>query len=180
MLYVLMLAGALLATYEASMQIWGVRSTYLPQIRIFVWACTMYVVTYLGFGSAVGRLIRAASSDVRAVHARVLSLFLFAGGAILPMFALFWDWRLLEEMPLLFISNPFYTLYNISDTSDTSLLTTTVVMLGLTTMLSLLCCLYPMIQGIREVLTAEVRPRRKRAPAAAETTLVAADGAASA
>ena len=54
----------------------------------------LYVVAYVGLGSAFGRALRRISAEVRPMHVRVIILIMFAAGMIVPY------------MPLLFGSHP--------------------------------------------------------------------------
>jgi len=58
--------------------------SWSPTLRITTaWCC--YAAVYLGIGTAMARWGRLASSDVRAVHVRILTVLVVIAGIILPL-----------------------------------------------------------------------------------------------
>lgn len=85
------------------------------------WIVTMilYVVAYLGIGSALGRMLRSVSPDVRAVHTRVIILIVFLIGLIVPYLpGLFGLKDAQNHFLTLRIANPFEFLNAIAGNSS--------------------------------------------------------------
>ena len=76
----------------------------------YVQALCCYVVSYLGLGSALSRLVRKIFGDFRPAHARVLTMLLLAFGALLPQLLYFFDQFNTWAMPQYWITDPFHTL----------------------------------------------------------------------
>ena len=131
----------------------------------------MYVVAYLGLGTAMGRALRSLSAEVRAMHVRVIIIILFLLGLIVPYLPMMFGARqaTLEQFVFLRVTNPFETLaavagsgrYGAWGTAGDRSLTTEMVMLSIAAGLGLLFNLHPMFVGIREVLE---QPRRTAPP----------------
>ncbi|MFM9964303.1 MAG: ABC transporter permease [Planctomycetaceae bacterium] len=132
-----------------------------------------YVVWYVGMGSALGRLLRRVSAEVRPIHVRVIILIILAVGALLPFLPqLFgsnpneyeWIYRMLRVL------NPFVFLSLLGNSGyggnvAVSEYLTLIAAAGLGLMLNM----RPMWVGIREVLQHPVAPKTTRGSPAAPT-----------
>jgi hypothetical protein len=164
-LYCLLHLGLLAALMiPAAVQLGGSRDDSVE----FIGAICCYVTIYLGLGSLLGRVIRRMSADIRAAHARVLTLFLVAGGSILPHLLSIYDFRWWQQYPLLYITDPFSTCVRITDSTAASW--TPVFLFG-GAAATMLANFRPLARGISEVISAPVKPRRASpvASATAET-----------
>ena len=124
----------------------------------YVTALCCYVVIYLGIGSALGRAARDRSVEIRPALVRVSTFLLFAAGAIGPYLPyLFnmdgWD----RGYSVIFITNPFATLSEIENARGA--MGHVVNLLLCAAALVVFINIRAMLQGVKEILTAEVNPR---------------------
>lgn len=127
----------------------------------FITGICCYIMIYLGLGSFLGRAARAVSGDFRPAHARVLIVLLAACGAILPQTLYFFDIRSWNLSRIYFVTDPFSTLYHLSEGhAESSLL---VLVLAAVALLAMALNLRAVLVGIADAgRTLESRP----APAA--------------
>ena len=132
--------------------------------QLYLGALGLYLLIYLGLGSALGRWIRAVSSDIRAAHARVLLIFMLAGGSMIPALLYTYDSRLTDTWPLLWITSPVMTAARILDDLDLGWTQPVLLIVGT---LVLLLNVPAVLRGMGEVLGAPVRTSRRETPPAA-------------
>ncbi|MFN0054228.1 MAG: ABC transporter permease [Planctomycetales bacterium] len=133
---------------------------------IAVWC---YIVIYLGFGAALGRVARMLSGDFRPAHARVLTILLLAAGVIAPhVLAYFLNRMPQSTNPAFFVTDPISTSIDLGNSrSDMGL---TLILLGGLALISIVANLRAMIVGIIDVS----RPYIPPAPALTREMMVAA------
>jgi hypothetical protein len=134
------------------------------------WTLTflMYVVAYVGLGSALGRALRRVSPEVRPMHVRVIIFILFALGLIVPSLPLLFGPREYEWMArLLRVSNPIEILRLMSGTMSSDVATHEFVTLWIAAGLGLLLNVRPMVVGTLEILRQPVPPATTRSSQAA-------------
>ena len=127
----------------------------------------LYVLAYLGLGTALGRVLRSMSAEVRPMHARVIILILFLFGLIIPYLPVMFGVKQndLEHFTILRVTNPFELLNAVAGNgtfspggiSATPSVRTEITLLTIAASLGLLFNLRPMVAGIREVMQ---QPRR--------------------
>ena len=137
------------------------------------WLLTLmlYVITYLGLGTAMGRGLRRLSAEVRPMHVRVIILILFLVGLIVPYLPMMFGVKQgeLDQFVILRVTNPFETLNAVAGNGQFSSggmaaaqsVTTEITLLSIAALLGLLFNLGPMFVGIREVMQ---QPRRVSTP----------------
>ncbi len=120
------------------------------------WAVTfiLYVVAYVGMGSAFGRALRRVSAEIRPMHVRVIIFIMFAIGTVVPSLPLLFGVREYKWMyDRLRVLNPIVMLELVSRTNySNDLATGELVALGAAAALGLLLNVRPMLVGIVEVL----------------------------
>ena len=120
------------------------------------WTITflLYVVIYVGLGSAFGRALRRVSSEVRPMHVRVIIFILLAMGLIVPSLPLLFGPREYEWLSrLLRVTNPIEILRLMhGNTSTRDIATHEIITIGSAAGLGLLLNVRPMWIGVMEVL----------------------------
>lgn len=117
----------------------------------------LYIIIYFGMASAFGRMGNRVIDNLRPNHVRVITLLIFAIGCILPMMAKaleFISWR---RYSLLEIVNPFSTLYEISDSGESTELA--LIILGICATFVLFLNLKAMVLSLHEVINLESEKR---------------------
>lgn len=132
-------------------------------LPILTTACC-YVVIMLGIGSALSRWGRSLSSEVKAAHARVATVLVFAAGMIIPFFPRLLKWVNWRDFSLLDVSNVFLTIEAVFQGGDDGELALTLVVVG--TVLILAVNLRAIIMGISDITNSVVIPRRSELEAA--------------
>lgn len=136
---------------------WGV-STRWGAADIRSWRCIggmwCYFVFYLGLGAVLGRLVRSNLNVFRPAHARVLAVLALALGALLPQALFFFRAVGSASLPtnraIYFVTDPFSTLYRLSDDHrDSNLL---MVVLAFAAACSLLLNLRAMLVAVFDVV----------------------------
>ncbi|MCX7419892.1 MAG: hypothetical protein NT013_10185 [Planctomycetia bacterium] len=127
----------------------------------------LYVLAYLGLGTAIGRVLRGMSAEVRPMHARVIILIFFLFGLIIPYLPVMFGVKQndLEQFTILRVTNPFELLNAVAGNgsfspggiSATPSVRTEIAILIIAAGMGLLFNLRPMFVGIREVMQ---QPRR--------------------
>ena len=114
----------------------------------------LYVLAYIGLGSAFGRALRRVSAEVRPMHVRVIIFIMFAFGTIIPYMPLLFGTREYEWMyKILRVLNPVVILELVSRTNYANEIATgELIALGAAAGLGLLLNVRPMAAGIAEVL----------------------------
>ncbi len=121
----------------------------------------VYVVAYLGMGSAMGRILRAVSPEVRPVHTRVIIVIGFLIGLIVPYLPSIFGVKDSQNLYLfLRIANPFEALNAMAGNSSfgswgtpvTSISTMEKVVIWSFAVLGIILNLPAMFRGIFEVL----------------------------
>jgi hypothetical protein len=120
------------------------------------WTVTflMYVVIYVGLGSALGRALRRVSSEVRPMHVRVIIFVLLAMGMIVPSLPLLFGPREYEWLSrLLRVTNPIEMLNLMhGNATNRDIATHEIVTIWSAAGLGLLLNMRPMLTGMMEVL----------------------------
>ena len=120
------------------------------------WAVTfiLYLMAYIGLGSALGRALRRVSAEVRPMHVRVIIFIMVAFGAIIPYMPLLFGSRQYEWMyRILRVMNPGVMLELVSRRHvNNDLQLGEQVVLVIAAGLGLLLNVRPMLAGIAEVL----------------------------
>ena len=120
-----------------------------------------YVVAYLGLGAAFGRLLRMASSEVKPMHTRVITLIAFAVGLIVPYLpGVFHHQKFQWVTDLLRVTNPIDTLDRISNGWG-GLMGHEAFVICVAAAFGVLFNLRPMVAGIVEVLREPLAPVRQ-------------------
>jgi hypothetical protein len=137
------------------------------------WTITflLYVVIYVGLGSAFGRALRRVSSEVRPTHVRVIIFVLLAMGLIVPSLPLLFGPREYEWLSrLLRVTNPIEILRLMRAYSyNRDIATHEFVTIWSAAGLGLLLNVRPMLAGIMEVLRQKATPTATHAPKPALT-----------
>ena len=137
------------------------------------WTVTfaLYVVAFVGLGSAFGRALRRVSAEVRPMHVRVIIFIMFAFGTIIPYMPLLFGTREYEWMyKILRVLNPIAMLELVSRTNyGNDLATGELIALGAAAALGFLLNVRPMFVGLAEVLRQPVSAT-SRAKSPAETS----------
>ena len=116
-------------------------------------AIACYVVSYIGFGSCVGRWGREITPEIKPVHVRVLTVIMISMSVfapyILPLLGFI-------EYPvgysLMEISNPFKTLLLIGDTPGAPQINVVIYLLMGIATVAVLLNLKPMIKGVTDLV----------------------------
>ena len=137
------------------------------------WTITflLYVVIYVGLGSAFGRALRRVSSEVRPMHVRVIIFILLAMGLIVPSLQLLFGPREYEWLARwLRVTNPIEILRLMHGNAyNREIATHEIITLWSAAGLGLLLNVRPMWVGIMEVLRQPVAPMVTHAPKSAPT-----------
>ena len=137
------------------------------------WTVTfiLYVVAFVGLGSAFGRALRRVSAEVRPMHVRVIIFIMFAFGTIIPYMPLLFGTREYEWMyKRLRVLNPIAMLELVSRSNyNNDLATGELIALGAAAALGLLLNVRPMFVGLAEVLRQPVSAT-SRSKSLAETS----------
>ncbi|MBD3674065.1 MAG: hypothetical protein HUJ26_11130 [Planctomycetaceae bacterium] len=121
----------------------------IDEVIPFLTGLVFYIIIYLGFASAFGRIGNGMIENLKPNHVRVITLLVFAIGCIIPMMAKaleFLSWR---RYSLFEIINPFATLYEISDRNQWS--DPVLVILGIAASVALLFNLKAMVLSLYEI-----------------------------
>jgi len=137
------------------------------------WSITfiLYVLAFVGIGSAIGRAFRRASGEVRPMHVRVIILVMFAMGTIVPYLSLLFGTREYEWMYLMLrVMNPIVMLELVSRANySNDLATSELVVLGAAAGVGVLLNVRPMWIGFREIMRQPVIPSStSKSPAATQ------------
>ncbi|MES2793986.1 MAG: hypothetical protein V4719_30510 [Planctomycetota bacterium] len=129
-----------------------------------VLAVAAYLLFYIGVTSFLGRVLRRIGSDLHASHARVLGILLAAAGIIGPFLFIFWDYRFGQSHPILMVTNPFVTCFQLIYGPQLASPLWAIALLGV---IGLALNLRNIIVGIREFLTATPNSNKQNNAAAA-------------
>ncbi|HTI50976.1 MAG TPA: hypothetical protein VL475_08495, partial [Planctomycetaceae bacterium] len=132
------------------------------QVILYAAGVWCYLVIYIGFGAAFGRAARAVSGDFRPAHTRVLTVLFLALASILPLTLYAFDSVRLSAQPnpLLFVTDPFSTLYRLAEGNLWS--NEILLAIGAAAFVSILFNLRAMLAGVSDVARTYIPP----APAA--------------
>lgn len=133
-------------------------AAWIKEVRIVTAMCC-YVIVFLCFGAALGRWGRAASTDVRPSHVRVLTFLAFMACIITPFLPRVlgnrsWSYTLLD------VTNPFTTLAGMASGQVSARIASDALSLViLAALFGIAVNLPAMYRGVRDVVTSTVRPR---------------------
>ncbi len=137
------------------------------------WTVTflLYVLAYVGLGTAFGRALRRLSAEVRPMHVRVIIFIMFAMGTVVPYLPLLFGTREYEWIyRILRVMNPIVMLELVSRINYANdLATSELIALGAAAGFGLLLNVRPMWIGFREIMRQPVSPSpTSKSPAATQ------------
>lgn len=142
-------------------QFWTTTS-FGRDVTSFCIALNCYVIIYLGLGTALLRWGRIVSSEFKPAHARVLTLLIFAAGAIVPYLPSMISSQGYRGFHLMLITNPFASLTEMGRPTPNTDKILTLVLIGAA--ISILVNGRAMWQGVTEIISAKATPIRKTQP----------------
>jgi len=120
-----------------------------PEWLSWVYAATLYVICFVGFGAFVGRMAHAVTPEFRPAHARVLTVLIAAFAMVAPyLVSALGLTRPASAYSLMFISNPFATLPVIADFGSSGVTDVILIMLGSTAGLAVIVNVRAILKGI--------------------------------
>jgi hypothetical protein len=132
---------------------WGDWPELVDNLTIGV---SCYVVSYIGFGSFVGRWGREITPDIRPIHVRILAILMISMSVVAPYLP---PLLKIVDYPvgysLMEISNPFKTLLLIGDTPGAPQIPTVINLLFVVAGTAILINLKAMTHGVLELVNYE-------------------------